>query len=52
MDTNSKLAQPQIHVLKEINYDSWVIRMRTILRSQDLWEFVTVGYPEPADQAT
>ena len=26
--------------------------MRTILRAQDLWEFVTIGYPEPVDQAT
>ena len=24
--------------------------MRTIPCSQDLWEFVTIGYPEPADQ--
>ena len=24
--------------------------MRTILRAQDLWEFVTIGYPEPANQ--
>jgi hypothetical protein len=52
MATNSNLAQPQILVLTERNYDSWFIRMRTILRSQDLWEFVTIGYPEPVDQAT
>ena len=26
--------------------------MRTILCAQDLWEFVTIGYPELADQAT
>ena len=24
--------------------------MRTILSAQDLWEFVTIFYPEPADQ--
>jgi len=52
MDTNRKLAQPKIHVLKEINYDSRVIRMRTILCSQYIWEFVTVGYTEPIGQAT
>jgi hypothetical protein len=52
MDTNSNLAQPQIHVLNERNYDSWFIRMRTVLFSQDIWEFVIVGYRESIDQAT
>ena len=52
MATNSNLAQPQILVLTEINYDSWFIRMKTILHSQDLWEFATIGYPEPIGQAT
>jgi len=51
MDTNNSLAQPQILVLTESNYDSWLIKMRTILRSQDLSEFVTIGYPDPIDQA-
>ena len=26
--------------------------MRTILRDQHIWEFVTIGYPEPPNQAT
>ena len=38
-------------MLSERNYDTWFIKMRTILRAQDLWEFVTTGYPEPANQA-
>jgi len=38
-------------MLFKINYDTWFIKMRTILRAQDLWEFVMIGYPEPADQA-
>ena len=25
--------------------------MRTILHAQDIWEFVTIGYLEPGDQA-
>jgi hypothetical protein len=50
MDINNSLAQPQIPFLTERNYDSWFIRMRTILHSQDLWEFVTIGYPERVDQ--
>ena len=50
MDTNSSVVQPQIPVLSERNYDTWFIKMRTILRDQDLWEFVTIEYPEPANQ--
>ena len=51
MDTNSSVVQPQIHVLFERNYDTWFIKMRTILCAQYLWEFFTIGYPEPTDQA-
>jgi hypothetical protein len=50
MATNSNLAQPQILVLNERNYDSRFIIMRKILRSQDIWEFVTIGYREPVDE--
>ena len=51
MATNSSVVQPQIPVLSERNYDTWFIKMRTILHAQDLWEFVTIGYPEPTHQA-
>ena len=51
MATNNSKVQPQIPVLFEKNYDTWFIKMRIILRAQDLWEFVTIGYPELADQA-
>ena len=51
MATNSSIVQPQIPVLSERNYDTWFIKMRIILRAQDLWEFVMIGYPEPANQA-
>jgi hypothetical protein len=52
MATKSYLTQPQIFILTERNYDSWFIRMRTIMCSQYLWDFVIVGYPDPIDQAT
>ena len=51
MVTNSSAVQPQIPVLSERNYDTWFINMRNILCAQDLWEFVMIGYPEPANQA-
>ena len=50
MDTNSSVVQPQILMLTERSYDTWFIKMRTILRAQDLWEFVTFGYAELANQ--
>ena len=53
MATNSSVVQPppQIPLLNERNYNTWFIKMRTILHAQDLWKFVTIGYPEPANQA-
>ena len=51
MATNSSAVQPQIPVLSERNYDTWFVKMRTILCAHDLWEFVTIGYPKPPDQA-
>ena len=51
MATNSSVVQPQILVLSERNYDTWFIKMRTILRAQDFWDFVTIGYPELVDKA-
>jgi hypothetical protein len=50
MATNNNFGEKKIHILTERNYDSWFIRMGTILRSQYLWEFVTVGYLEVVDQ--
>ena len=47
---NISVVQPQIPVLTERNYDTWFIKMGTIPCAQHLWEFVTIGYPEPADQ--
>ena len=52
MATNSSVVQAQIPVLSERHYDTWFIKMRTILRDHDIWEFVTIGYPEPPNQAT
>jgi hypothetical protein len=52
MDTNSSLTQSQIPTLNENNYDSFFTRMRIILCSRDLWDFVTNGYPNLVDQAT
>ena len=51
MATNNNVVQPQIPVLSERNYDTWFTKMRTIMRAQDLQEFVMISYHEPAHQA-
>ena len=51
MATNNSVVQPQIPALSERNYDTWFIKMRSILHAQDIWEFVTIGYPERVDKA-
>ena len=32
------------------HYDHWFVKMRTIFRSQDLWEYVENGYREPESE--
>ena len=44
-------SQNQIPILNEKSYDSWCIRMRTILCSQDFWSYVCDGYAELANVA-
>jgi hypothetical protein len=49
--SGSSSSQVQVPVLSEKSYESWYIRMRMILRSQDLWTYVINGYAEPVDVA-
>ena len=50
--SSSSSSQVQVLVLSEKSYDSWYIRMRTILHSQDLWTYVIDGYAEPVNATT
>lgn len=47
---NSNSLPFQLPLFSGDNYDYWSIKMKTLLLSQELWELVEVGYPEPADQ--
>ncbi|KAG6385388.1 hypothetical protein SASPL_154223 [Salvia splendens] len=40
-------TQPLIPVFKGEGYEYWSIRMQTLLKSQDLWDFVEQGYADP-----
>jgi transposase InsO family protein len=42
--------QPQIPIFNGKNYDYWSIKMKTLFCSQDVWDLVENGFPEPADQ--
>jgi len=44
------ILQPQIPIFNGKNYDYWSIRMKTLFCSQDVWDLVENGFPEPADQ--
>ena len=37
-------AQPLIPIFKGEGYEFWSIRMKTLLKSQDLWDLVEQGY--------
>ena len=38
--------QPQIHVFKGESYEFWSTKMKTLSKSQDLWEFFEASYAE------
>ncbi|KAA0059767.1 DUF4219 domain-containing protein [Cucumis melo var. makuwa] len=43
-------AQPLIPIFKGEGYEFWSIRIKTLLRSQDLWNLVEQGYADPDDK--
>ena len=43
-------AQPIIPIFKGEGYEFWSIHMKTLLRSQDLWDLVEQGYADPDDE--
>lgn len=40
------MSQPHIHAFKGESYEFWSTKMKTLFKSQDLWEFVEAGYVE------
>ena len=43
------VAQPLIPVFKGESYEFWSIRLKTILKSQDLWDLVERGFADPEE---
>ena len=48
----TNLTNPQLPQFNEKNHDYWAITMRALFASQDIWELVENGYPEPVDTTT
>ncbi|XP_039119388.1 uncharacterized protein LOC120255681 [Dioscorea cayenensis subsp. rotundata] len=44
------LSQPCVPVFKGEDYGRWRLRMKTVFRSQELWELVEKGVPEGEDE--
>ncbi|VFQ83594.1 unnamed protein product [Cuscuta campestris] len=40
-------SQPLIPIFKGEGYEYWSIQKKTLLKSQDLWDFVELGYADP-----
>nr|DAD24426.1 TPA_asm: hypothetical protein HUJ06_025890 [Nelumbo nucifera] len=45
------ISQPEIPVFKGECYELWSIKMKTMFRSQDPWDLVENGYPDPDEEA-
>jgi len=51
MATNAaSSSQPLIPIFNGEKYEYWSIKMKTLFKSQDLWDLVENGYPEPDDE--
>lgn len=49
-DTPVSLTQPCVSVFKGEDYGRWSLRMKTISRSQELWELVEKGICDGEDE--
>ncbi|KAA0042237.1 Retrovirus-related Pol polyprotein from transposon TNT 1-94 [Cucumis melo var. makuwa] len=47
---NAMITQPLIPIFKGEDYEFWSIRMKTLIRSQDLWDLVEQGYANSDDK--
>ncbi|KAG8647627.1 hypothetical protein MANES_09G091166v8 [Manihot esculenta] len=44
------IYQPAISIFKDENFEFWNIKIRTLFKSQDLWDLVEKGYPDPDEE--
>ena len=46
MAENMSVSNPSIPLFKGDNYEFWSVKIRTLLKSQGLWELVETGAPD------
>ena len=45
------VSQPTLPIFKGDGYEFWAIKMRTLFRSQELWDLVEHGFADPDEEA-
>ena len=45
------ISQPFIPIFSGEGYEFWAIKMKTLFRSQELWDLVEHGFEDPNDDA-
>ncbi|GKC99250.1 hypothetical protein Tco_1169525 [Tanacetum coccineum] len=51
-NSSVNVSQPQIPVFKRDSYEFWSIKMKTLFRSQDLWDLVGKGCADSTSEET
>ena len=44
------MSQPLIPIFSGNSYEFWGIKMKTLFKSQDLWDLIENGYADPDDE--
>ena len=49
-NNSMSVAQPYTPIFKSLGYAFWSIKIKTLFKSQDIWELVKNGYPNRDDE--
>lgn len=44
------VSQPSLPIFKGENYEFWSTKMKTLFKSQDLWDLAENGYMDPEQE--
>ena len=47
---DNSMSQPLIPIFSSKSYEFWSIKMKTLFKSQDLWDLIENGYADPDDE--
>ena len=46
----TSLSQPSLPIFKGEHYELWSVKMKTLFKSQDLWDLIENGYKDPDEE--